>query len=197
MHYRIKIKASTAAYILLVFFVLASLAPVRANQRTNDNLKEFSLKVAFTYSFSKFVKWPIDSFKSKDSPIMLCVMDVDEHRSVWNRINGKSAQGRTLKINYVERIDNNKICHMLFVGIQSEKPMDSQLKPVFHQPVLTLADYPDFINQGGMISLAANNNRVQFSMNLVPSNRVGLVISSRLIALAKQVIEHEEARRSP
>jgi len=54
--------------------------------------------------------------------------------------------------------------------------------------VLTVGEHEHFLDQGGIMRLFLENNRVRFSVNQQSADRAGLQISSRLLRLARAVI---------
>jgi hypothetical protein len=55
-------------------------------------------------------------------------------------------------------------------------------------PILTVSDQPDFIEQGGMIGLVLNGNRLGFDVNLTRAHQHSVHISAELLKLAQKVI---------
>ena len=53
--------------------------------------------------------------------------------------------------------------------------------------VLTVADIPDFVKQGGMIQFVLDGNTVKFEINVAASRRAGLKLSSELLKVARLV----------
>jgi hypothetical protein len=50
--------------------------------------------------------------------------------------------------------------------------------------VLTVADFEGFLEEGGMIQLFSENNRVRFAINVDAAVRAKLKLSSKLLSLA-------------
>jgi hypothetical protein len=55
-------------------------------------------------------------------------------------------------------------------------------------PALTVGVSENFIQNGGMIGLCLQENKIRFNINLKAAQRANLRISSRLLLLAKSVI---------
>jgi hypothetical protein len=53
--------------------------------------------------------------------------------------------------------------------------------------VFTIGDASDFVSTGGMVKLFRRNDRLRFEVNLEPMQRVGMKLSSRVLALADVV----------
>mgnify|MGYP000515244633 FL=1 len=183
------IRVLLLAPLLVLTLLLGPLLPMNTYaQDQDDGLKAFSLKAAYIYSFSKFVEWPVNSFSNNKSPLVLCIINSHEPRDAWEIIDGKTTQGRQLSIQYLESTDLLQPCHMLFIGNKPFQSLKTILPQLAGRAVLTLGDHDAFTEEGGMIGLTVKNDRVFFSINLASSKQAGLIISSRLIALASQVV---------
>ena len=79
-------------------------------------------------------------------------------------------------------------CHVLFLGEGQKKMLPDALASVKGSPVLTVGETERFAQDGGMIGLCLEQNRIRFEINLDSAERAGLRISARLLALAKTVI---------
>jgi hypothetical protein len=53
--------------------------------------------------------------------------------------------------------------------------------------VLTVGDAPDFLARGGVVEFVREGNRVRFDVNIGEAQRAGLVVSSRLLRVARHV----------
>jgi hypothetical protein len=57
-------------------------------------------------------------------------------------------------------------------------------------PILTVGEYPAFLNDGGIIGLRVIDGKVRFDVNLRQAERVGLRVSSQLLRLAR-IVRHD------
>jgi hypothetical protein len=80
-------------------------------------------------------------------------------------------------------------CHMLFVSATGKKQRTQILESLRGTGALTVSDVEGFAEQGGMINLVMREGKVQFEINHKAATQEGLVISARLLSLAKFVIE--------
>lgn len=151
---------------------------------------EYQVKAAFLYNFAKFIAWPPSSFSDASAPLRICVLGQDPFGQELRDITSdKNINGRRLQVDQVADLGLARTCHILFVA-SSEK---AQLKRIFESlqgtDALTVGDTKGFIDQGGMINFVLENNRVQFEVNHKAAERAGLKISSKLLNVAKHVIE--------
>jgi YfiR/HmsC-like len=62
--------------------------------------------------------------------------------------------------------------------------------------VLTVGETPDFLSAGGAMSFSFQNDALHFEVNLVAANGAHLKVSSRLLALARRVVDDPESSKS-
>jgi len=151
---------------------------------------EYQVKAAFLYNFAKFVEWPPSSFSDASAPLRICVFGQDPFGQELRDItSAKNINGRKLQVDQVVDLRLARTCHILFIP-SSEK---AQLTRIFESlrgtDALTVGDAKGFVQQGGMINFVLENNRVQFEVNRKAAEQAGLKISSKLLSVAKVVIE--------
>jgi hypothetical protein len=78
--------------------------------------------------------------------------------------------------------------HVLMVGPSpATDEADRYLRVARERPILTVGDATDFTQAGGIIQFVIVEDTVRFEINLEAAERVGLKLSSRLLALARNV----------
>lgn len=145
---------------------------------------ETEVKAAFIYNFTKFVEWPQAALPA-DAPMQLCVLGKDDVGNRLRQLHGREAQGRPLQVRYLSSVEERAGCHVLFIAQDNEEQLPQLLKPLTDNTILTVSDTRDFSRKGGMIELYVESSRVQFMVNLVPAQQVGLKISARMLQLAR------------
>lgn len=163
--------------------VLLSSAPALAAADENQ-VPEYRVKSAFLYNFSRFVTWPETTLQDHTA-FLLCVIGTDPFGTQLDKLAGKEVHDRTLvvrRINSLALIDD---CQLVYIG-ENTVPGEVLLI-VREQPVLTVSDAADFIEQGGVIQFKLVHNRVRFRINMDAANAAGLSISSKLLSLAIDV----------
>jgi hypothetical protein len=83
----------------------------------------------------------------------------------------------------------------LFVGRSEQARTTEIFRRLEKAGVATVADSAGFLEQGGMINLIMEANRVRFEINAVAAERAGLTISSQLLKLAKRVVPAQSGKR--
>lgn len=145
-----------------------------------------AIKAAFVYNFAKFVEWPAGAFATPQSPLDLCVTG-SALEGRLQPLEGREAQGRTIRVRALAAGDAPLGCHILVVGDGAGGDRDQLLLAAGRGPVLTIRDSADFTREGGMIALFVAANRVQFAVNLGAAQGAGLKLSARMLKLAHSV----------
>lgn len=171
----------TVKWPLLLGFTLL----VGFNPSLSAGPEESVVKAAFIYNFAKFVEWPADAFASPNAPLQLCVIGRDAVETELRQLEGREAQGRPLHINRINSADEGNGCHILFVAGSESQHQGQILQGLGNASVLTISDRKDFLQQGGVISLYVESQRVQFAVNLPSAQGRGLKLSARLLQLAR------------
>jgi hypothetical protein len=149
---------------------------------------EYDVKAALLYNFARFVEWPAEAFAAPDAPFVIGVLGSDPLGPALERLlAGKTVAGRPIVISRWRRARERGACQMLFVAGLNQAELKALLSDVGREPVLTVADMPEFAAQGGMIGLIVEDNRLRFEINAYGTDRAGLKVSSRLLSLARIV----------
>jgi hypothetical protein len=145
---------------------------------------EYRVKAAFVSSFARFVEWPAAAVRERPA-LDLCVL----HPSPFGRVlqelaDGETVRGRPLAVRQV-RADAAATCHLLFVPADAGGRRQL-LQRLAREPVLTVGDAPDFLDDGGTIAFRVVDNRVRFDINSAAAEAAGLRISAQLLRLAER-----------
>jgi hypothetical protein len=87
-------------------------------------------------------------------------------------------------------------CHILFVSRSESKRYARVLQIVQGADVLTVGETPDFLDAGGALSFSFQNEALQFEVNLVAANDAHLKVISKLLAIARRVVNNPNSSKS-
>ncbi len=150
--------------------------------------REYLIKAALLYNFAKFTDWPAHSFEDPDAPLLICVLGADPFGPALKTIEGKVIKNRPVVTRVVSRVLDSRRCHVIFVSDSERSRIGEILDLVGDDPILTIADMPDFAASGGIINLKVVENKSRFDINLNAAHRANLKLSSKLLILAQQVM---------
>ena len=158
---------------------------------------EFRSKATFLANFPSFVDWPENAFTSALAPFTICVRGDFSFGTVLAEIaRGASPRGRRVEVKWVHKDQELRNCQIVFVSRSEAKRYTKLLQAIEGAGILTVGETPDFLVAGGMISFAVERDTLQFEVNLLAADSARLKISSRLLTLARRVVNRAEAAKS-
>lgn len=150
-----------------------------------DNLAEYRLKAAFLYNFVSFTEWPA----GLGNTLNLCVYGPDPFGEDLDKLQGRNVAGRSLAVRRTSSVDDLGNCQIVFIT----RPVISNLPRVFDtlrgKPVLIVADTPGAAREGVALNMGTEQSKVIFEANPSAARDNGLVLSSKLLRLAKEVYQ--------
>lgn len=172
------------ALLLLSFRALAIAAPVEL-QATEDRVK-----AAFVYKFGDYIEWPPEAFDAADSPLVIGVVGADALADELTRIaEGRTISGRRVAVKKLRYGDPLSGLHMVFIGRSDTRRVTAALEASKGRPALTITETTDGLKLGSVINFVVVANKVRFDVALPPAEASRLKISSRLLAVARTVVE--------
>jgi hypothetical protein len=153
----------------------------------DKDIHEDEVKAAFVYNFAKFVEWPTGKINES---INLCILGESPLGfSALKAIDGRTAQDKPLVTKLLNKSDDLKGCHIVFVAASERNKVAQLLKIAHQQHALTVSDMDGFTQEGGAIELVKTEEKIRFEINLLAAKEAGLAISSRLLNLALAVYD--------
>lgn len=147
---------------------------------------EYEVKSSFIYHFFTFVEWPA-AVRSQAEVVRACVIgdlpagqnfDDLNHATVWNR---------TLVVDHISDIAEFPKCQLIFIASSEGRRLSKILQHVKRKNILTVGDTPGYARRGVIINFYTENNKVRFDINMAAADKAGLVISSKLLRLARSI----------
>jgi hypothetical protein len=168
------------AAILSSAVSLAGLADAQELEYT-----EAEVKAANLYHFMTYVQWPDED----ETPISIAVLGapgVVEQLEAF--LPGKRVRNRALEVRgMTDARDFDPDDDVLFVGAEFDDRLDEIVAAVGTRPVLVVTDARDALTRGAIINFMIVDQTVRFEISLVNAQRVGLIMSSRLLNVAMHV----------
>lgn len=154
---------------------------------------ENEVKAGYLYNFTKFVTWPKAAFVTETSTFIIGVYNDDDFADVLEKvIKDRKILNRNWVIFRYKVPKDIENCHMLFVSNATKVEIKNIFDQTKGKPVLIVGNtIEDFCELGGIINIAGKQSNKRFQINFEASKKVNLIISSKLLALAKIVKEDE------
>ena len=176
------------------------LAPARTGRAQDAGASqiypEYQVKAAFLFNFAKFIDWPPGAFPVSTSPISICVLGKDPFEGELEvTLRDRAVGGRGLVARSAGPEADLSGCHVLFVPASESARLPAVLEKVASLPVLTVGESDQFQRLGGTVRFTLEDNRVRFIVNVASAKRAGLMISAKLLSIAKAVVGRDDPVR--
>lgn len=178
--------------VVLLACALCCTVISRAGAATIQDVSDSEIKAAMLVQISKFVEWPANRFPTSTSPFTIGVVGDDAFGDIVNRLaNGQTVAGHPIVVKrYKTMLETGSDVHMLFVGVAEHARLSKLKEPLFPTGILIVGDAYGFAQRIGMIGFVQDGDRIRFEINVGAAERCRLKISSRLLALAKTIINN-------
>ena len=148
---------------------------------------EQALKAAFLYNFTRFIEWPTSAFAGSSESFDVCVLAGPAFsREVEAVFAGEQVAGRAVRVVFPAPLEDLKSCHLLYIA-REQGQAAQHLSDLAQMPLLTVGEGRRFLEQGGVIAFQVENDRVRFDVNRRRAEGTGLIISSKLLRVAREL----------
>jgi hypothetical protein len=149
---------------------------------------DYDVKAAYLYNFGHFVEWPANVASAQTESFTVCVLGQDPFGPVLDAtLAGETIAGKRVAAKRISTLDESGSCQILFLSPAEEARLNTLIKALSRQAVLTVSDMPEFAKRGGMIQFVLEGKRVRFEVNLAAVQHAGLSVSSELLKVATTV----------
>jgi YfiR/HmsC-like len=157
-----------------------------ANTPAAGESSEYAVKAAYLYKIAPFVDWPPSSFASASSPVILCIVGDDPFGPLIDQITAGQFDGqRPITIRRMSVAHSASPCHIMYLAGSGLQSVRQGLDAIEGEPVLTVTDADS--GPHGIINFVIVNHRVAFDIDQDAADDSDLVISSKLLSLARSV----------
>jgi hypothetical protein len=179
------------SFLLLVSILMVWTAASGAlAQSPLDGASEERVKAAYLYKLPNYVEWPAFSFPGNDSPYVIGIVEADVVANELIKISsGRRINNRSVIVRKLRSDDSPEGVHLLFVGRAERAGIAQLAKSVQSQPILIVTETDGALGQGGMINFVAADDRIRIEVALDLAEKSGLKLSSRLLAIAVNVLK--------
>jgi hypothetical protein len=170
------------------FIVCAALISGASARADEPNDLEIRVKAAFLCKFAGYVEWPSSSFSQAETPVTIAVVGAEPLVAELSQmVTGRTVGGRALAVKRIRPGEFPAGIHILFVGRADTAQLSRLAQDAKPHAVLTVTDSEGALAQGSMINFVLDDRRVRFEIALDTAERSGLKLSSRLLAVARDV----------
>jgi hypothetical protein len=153
---------------------------------------EYEVKAAYIFNFAKFLEWPTS--KLNNDTIILAIYKDDPFGVVIEKtMVGRKANNKVWKIVRTNKLKDLDNCQIAFFSDIQKYELVKILDHLNSKPILTIGDeIIDFCELGGTINFTPQFSEYQFEINNEIAKAHRIVISHKLLLLAKIVTNSED-----
>jgi len=173
---------------LMVLIGFAMLCLSVTSGRGAEALKEYELKAAFVYNFSKFIEWPTNRLHGASTPFVVAVAGTSPCAAELGKIaKERKVNGRTIIVKTVQTPAEARDAQVLFVAASEDSRLKEWLAGIHGAGVLSIGESERFSKEGGMINFLLEGEKIRFDLNIDQAEDTGLKISAQLQKLARTI----------
>jgi hypothetical protein len=169
---------------------LAGFAPracAQDEEQPAEPFDEYRVKATYLYSLTKFILWPNEHTWQSSSPLDICVYGYNPFSSHLEALGSLASRSHPIVVRAIEPARSAIGCRILFVGAGNVLPPQLASGELTAAGVLTVGESEEFLQQGGLVSLLAEDNVVRVALNYTDAKRAGFIIDGGLLDLAKKL----------
>jgi hypothetical protein len=167
--------------------MLLAIAGAAAAQRTEA--PEATVKAAYLFRFAGYVEWSASDFESPTAPLVIGVIGSDDIAAELTRIvAGRSVAGHPVAVKRLTESDSTHGLNMLFAGRDAPR-LAQILRAAQSQGTLAVTEVDHGLEMGSVINFVPLDSRLGFEVSLDSADRSGHRISSRMLSVAKRVVQ--------
>jgi hypothetical protein len=155
-----------------------------------DPSLEYAVKAAYLPKFLPFITWPDNAFASPAEPVTICVLGNNPFGSkLDDAAAGARSGARAVAVRRLPAPDPEASCQVIFLSGDAALA-EGTLDAMKAKPVVTVTD--SGLKAHGVISFVIEANHVRFDIDDAAAAQDGLVISSKLLGLARDVTRRSQ-----
>jgi hypothetical protein len=170
---------------------VAALVPLAglASQRAHA-VERASLEAAIVYNLLQFVEWPGEAAQPAGAPVLVCLDAASPLLAELQSLEGRPVRRMKFAVRGVGAGDAPKACNALYVDAEGQrKGLLARKGALATGPVLVIGGIDAAQDDGLTVRLAESSGRIVFDIDMKSAREAGLVVSSRLLRLARKVTE--------
>jgi hypothetical protein len=141
------------------------------------------------YKFAGYVQWPDAAFSRPDAPLTIGILGADAIASeLATMIAGRTVNNRTLAVRRLKAGEALTGVNILLIGRSEIARLPQLLPQLQSHAILTVTELEGALSQGSVINFILADRRVRFEISLEAAEKHNLKLSSRLLAVAQQVL---------
>lgn len=187
----------------LLFIAVGVTCPLAASSVRESAVGAEVVRAVMLFNFVRFTDWPESVIGRSDPYVIGVAGDRPLEDELFKLADRQTIRDRRVRVVRVNNLRSLSGCHALYIGPSSRLDevgapgVEELLREIGDRPVLTVSDSPTFLAQGGIINVyVGEEGKLRFEIAPKRATKAGLVLSSRLLALAR-IVDAPEAAPEP
>ena len=168
-----------------------------------ESVQEYELKTAYLYNFALFTLWPQDWPPEAGNTMSICTIGQDQFGPTLDQLQGRKVREKRLIVRRAVSLEEAHTCHVLYIAVSEQENMAKIYETLRNSSVLTVTDFnaalpmrsmistpsdsAEIMPTKGIINMTVENQRLVFEVDTTGARQARLVMSSKLLHLAKRV----------
>jgi hypothetical protein len=176
------VRTSVAGIAIVAICGIASLASAQ------NRMSEYDVKAAYLFNFGKFVRFTPPDADSKRQIFDICIVGDDPLGATLDRLAANELfDGKPVRVLRLKTAVEARGCAIAYISASEGARVKNDLDALRGQPVLTVSDAGNFLQNGGMVQFVPQENHVRFAVDLDAVRNARLSLSSELLRVAISV----------
>jgi hypothetical protein len=177
------LKKNLKILIMAVYSLLA--LDVSANDVGKTD-RQAPFMAVYLLHFANFIEWP-ETVSSDKASFTICFYAKGNVETAIRELEGEQVKNSVIKLISAPKEDVLHQCQIIFIEQQNIKLFPVIKQNTQESAVLFVSDKAGFIEQGGTLEYFIENNKLRFAVNAELAKEKGLILSSKLLRIAKIV----------
>lgn len=197
--------------IILLVFTLFICTAIPAAGNDSPEFREYQVKAAFLYNFTKFVDWPDETMSDTSKPFIIGIIcDEGTYKDAYAPLEKEQVKGKNIILRHMNKLvlptnpENDSLeefqasikqvqeCHLLFICKSAGKKHSDIIRIVGESPILTVTESSDFSEEYSVINFVKQDQKVRFEISLTQAKKSHVKVRSGLLRLAVRVLGREQ-----
>ncbi|MBS1802421.1 MAG: YfiR family protein [Acidobacteria bacterium] len=176
----------TIAFIIGAFVLSMALCKPCFAQATVPD--ETQVRSAIVANLVRFVAWTSAAKGNPHTILTVGLLGYDQQSAALESyLSSHSIDGKQFQVKKIGHADRAEDCQIVYVTPSEQRRFEEISDSLVRSGVLTVSDDRAFALSGGIVGLPVVGDHIEIQINLLRAQQSGLVISSRLLGLARIV----------
>jgi len=148
------------------------------------------VKAAFLYKFAAYVEWPPGAFAAPEAPFVFGIVGSEDVAAELAKVTaGRQVGARPVVVKRMREGEPLRGLHVVFVGRLAAERLAALIRATQLAALLFVTETERGLEAGSAINFVVVDDRVGFEVSLDAAERHGLKISSRMLGVARRVLQ--------